>query len=142
MSTIRIKGHDGTVGFEIYRYEHANAVDRSDANWLSSAIVVNVGPFSGRYSANLTTYDLVAFSSDLDALLAGRKPTAAFNTDEGWLRLEISLNARGGMKVIGDASCDRGPKAKLCFSFETDRTCVAEASQSAKDIIAAFPVKN
>lgn len=141
MNTIQIKGHDGAVSIEVSRYERENTVDRSDANWLSCAIEVSVGPFSGSYPVNLTTHDLVAFSSDLDALLAGRKPNAVFGTDEGWLSLEITVNARGGAQVAGEATCDRGPKAKLSFSFETDRTCLAKASQSAADVVAVFPVK-
>lgn len=141
MSTIRIKGHDGSVGIEVFRYERPNAVDRSDANWLASTIEVNAGPFSGRYSANLTTHDLAAFSAELETLLAGKNPKAVFATDEGWLSLEITIDSRGGGKVIGEASCDRGPKAKLSFVFETDQTCLAEARDSATDIVDAFPIK-
>jgi hypothetical protein len=141
MSTIQIKGHDGSVSIEVSRFERPNAIDHSDANWLSSTIEVNAGPFNGRYAATLTTHDLVAFSAELEAVLAGKNPKAVFATDEGWLSLEITVNSRGGAQVAGEAVCDRGPKAKLSFSFETDRTCLTKASQSAADIVAAFPVK-
>jgi hypothetical protein len=141
MNTIQIKGHDGAVSIEVSCYEQENAVDQSDANWLSCTIEVSAGPFSGRYPVNLTTHDLVAFSSDLDALLADRKPKAVFSTDEGWLSLEITVNSRGSAQVVGEAACDRGTKAKLSFSFETERTCLSQANQSAADIVVIFPIK-
>ena len=141
MSTIRIKGHDGSVSIEVSQYERPNAVNRSDANWLSSTIEVNSGPFSGRYAATLTTHDLVALCGELEGLLIGGKSKAVFATDEGWLSFEITVDSRGSGKVIGEASCDRGPKAKLSFAFETDRTCLAEARDSATGIVDAFPVK-
>ena len=141
MSTVQIKGHDGSVVIEVSQYERPDAADRSDANWLSTTIEVKAGPFSGRYPATLTTHDLAAFSTELEALLAGKKSKAAFVTDEGWLSLEITIDSRGSGKVAGEASCDQGPKAKLSFAFETDQTYLAEARRAMADIVGTFPVK-
>lgn len=141
MSTLRIQGHDGSLVIEVSQYERPDATDRSDANWLSTTIEVNVGPFRGRYAAPLTTHDLAAFSAELEALLARKKSRAVFVTDEGWLSLEITIDPHGSGKVTGEASCDRGPKAKLSFAFEADQTYLVEARRSVMEIVDAFPIK-
>jgi hypothetical protein len=140
MSTLQIKGHDGSVVIEVSQYERPDATDRSDANWLSSTIEVKVGSFSGRYAATLTTHDFAAFGTELEALLAREKSIAVFVTDEGWLSLEITIDSRGSGKVIGEA-CDQGPRAKLSFAFETDQTYLAEARRAVADLVRTFPVK-
>jgi len=139
MQAIKIGGHGACITLEVLQYEDAEASNSSDANWLSSSITLDVGPFGGSYNVSLTTDDFVAFGNDLRDLLKGDKSNAVFSTDEEWLRLEITRSARGACQVIGESSFRGSVKATLSFSFETDLTYIGDVQRAISDVIKEFP---
>jgi len=141
MITLPIKGDAGGVLIEVSDYENASASNVSDANWLSCEIEVRASSFRGRYKASLTTEDFTCFEKELEELLSGSKQEAAFFTDEGWLRLEVTTDALGKGRVAGEASDNSSPRVSLSFAFETDRTYLEQAKNSLREITRKFPVQ-
>lgn len=141
MSSFQIKGYGAHVIINVMCYENKNAVNPSDANWLTSVVDIDVGSFRGHYTAALTTHDFSSFKNELDALLEGGKPEAVFSTDEGWLQLEIKIDSRGVAKIMGIASANNVPPSNLQFSFETDQASLRETLNSTAEIVGSFPVK-
>ena len=142
MSTsVSIEGQDGRGVIRAVAYERPVATDSADANWLTSAIEISTGNFSGVVDGALTTEDVDQFRQDLAKALEAGNGIAEFRTLEQILELKIILNARGHATVFGALhSLDR-PATVLSFSFETDQSFLRRTASDVDGIVEAFPIR-
>jgi hypothetical protein len=140
MMSVPIKGDGGLIVISIMNYERPQADNQSDANWLTSAVDITVGPFSGRFGLSLTTQDFVRFNTDLDQMLRTLKGKSIFQTDEDALYLEIEMGSLGHAKVSGIAR-DSITQSELIFKFPTDQSYLLQTKTALAEVVTRFPVR-
>jgi len=142
MKAIQLKGIGGEINLEVSGYENIAASNISDANWLTTKVILTVGNFSGVYSANLTTHDFLYFTEKLKNLVIGLKGQADFITDEEAIGFSIAFDARGRVFITGKAKNIDFPKVELSFQFESDQTYLTKTLDDFEQCTNHFPVRN
>ena len=140
-STWKIAGSDAALLVETIGYENSRATNLSDANWLSCWVRLKIGSFRGNYAASFTTHDFGYFLEELEAMLTEKGDSAAFQTVEEMLRIEVRLRSNGTVLVEGVTQTHDLPRVKLSFKFESDQSYITQTVNELKSTVRNFPVK-
>lgn len=140
MMNFSIQDQNQLVSIYISGYENKNALDVSDANWLSCRVRLKTDFFTGEFNADLTTDDFLYFYEELEPLLKALEGTASFQTDEGWLEVKVKSIGLGKFSVAVVANPLSTSKSKLSFNFEVDQTYLSKTRSELKKIVTEYPV--
>jgi hypothetical protein len=125
----------------VHGYERSLTGEYSDDNWLSVAVEVSAGAFSGNFSAAFVTEDFVRFRLSLQQLYESLKGESEFFTLEEQLSLKLVGNGRGDIQVLGIAVDRAGDGNTLHFSLALDQTHLAATLGGLNAIVSEFPVR-
>ena len=142
MADICIGSRSGEhVAIEVRSYEHPEANDRDDGNWLVSRVSVRAGAWSGIGTASLRAEDFVDFLRQIRILLQNPTAQAIFTTMEGQLEFRLSGDRLGHVTVEGEALDQPGVGNRLCFRFEVDQSYLPALISALEEIITDYPVR-
>lgn len=92
-------------------------------DWVPVSISVNSGGFSGSVQANFLASEMIKFRDDLLILNNNLQGQAIFQTIEDQLKLNLSVDPSGHVKVDGMLIHVAGVgRNQLSFSFDIDQT--------------------
>lgn len=74
--------------------------------------------------------ELAKFGKEIDYLCEGLKPKVEFKAVEHYLRMTLSRNGQGNVRVEGKARERLGSKAALEFEFEVDSATLPEVARA------------
>lgn len=135
MAELRIPGDHGEgVTIAIREREHRDA--RSEG-WLDAEVLVNLGAWSGRYSAQFHENDFSPFAAKLEELRATLTGDATLSSLDGYLDLTLTGDGLGHISVMGEAWDRPRVGSHLLFSYETDQTALP-ALQASLTSLAAY----
>lgn len=138
---ITFLGDGGKVTIEVFDYERSESSNDDDANWLSSRISVETPPFSGQFSAALTTHETATLHDRLEAALRSLSGTVSFHNTEEDLLLEFKFMERGSVFISGVATPHRSPAVALHFQLNSDQSIINLAAQELSNVLRHFPVR-
>ncbi len=99
-------------------------------DWVPVSISVNSGGFSGSVQANFLASEMIKFRDDLLILNNNLQGQAIFQTIEDQLRLNLSVDSSGHVRVEGVLIDFAGVgRNKLSFYFDIDQTYLANTIQ-------------
>ncbi len=132
---------DKFVYVDVLHYENAPTGDEHDDNWLSIAIRVRVGGFSGKLTASILTGELSQFLTQLRPLHETLLGSAEFRTLEQQLSLRLTGDGRGGIEMLGEIADQPGGRNHLHFRLEFDQTQLGRSLSELERVCAAFPIR-
>jgi hypothetical protein len=92
------------VAIKIFGYEHPQAAEHSEANWLSAELNVWAGVWGGKVrDASLTTSEVRDFRLQVEELAAGKRDEAHLEPIEPHLVLKLASEGDGRVEVSGVA---------------------------------------
>ena len=141
MKSIVFCGEGSQLTFEVSGYERPMASDMYDANWLKTTVSVAVGPFSGSFNANLTTWEFAQIQEQLAEavkLLSGR---LNFESAESDVVLSVEFSHRGTATVSGLLRPNGSERTTLSFNFETDQSMLSETVRQLDELAVRLPVR-
>ena len=127
------------VEVQVHGYERAPVGEYFDDNWVSAAVLVEVGAFSGEFTAAFLTADFVKFREELQALYHSLQGKASFLTMEEQLSLELTGNGRGGIALKGFAADAPGTGNRLEFELSLDQSHLPSVLKGLDEILEQFP---
>lgn len=133
-----LKGELSTVEVVILRRSNTATNEYWDANWLESAITVQVDSFRAHYGANLRADELSDFNNDLNDLVNLKTTKIIFSPIEEGLYLELSLESHGGVKCGGKSVNHDGNV--LFFKFGTDIEAINNFIAELGLVLKSYPV--
>jgi hypothetical protein len=125
----------------VHGYERALTGDYHDDNWLTVAVQINAGAFSGKFDAAFLTNDFVSFLAQLRGLYDSLKGEANFSTLEEQLSVRVTGNGHGSIVVEGEAIDQPGIGNKLVFKLAMDQTNLLPALSELDEIVSRFPIR-
>ena len=138
---VSIVGQGGKIVIEVFGYENPSASNVDDANWLSSRLSVEVGPFVGSFKAALTTYDLLVLCERLGAALHSLSGHVSFQSTEDNLTLEAEFARNGTAELKGVVQPSRSYNAALHYRFESEPGHLSQTLQELKLLTEKFPAR-
>jgi hypothetical protein len=110
-----------------------------DGNWLTVAVEVRGGIFSGRFEADLRADEFQDFQLQLEALRGATGGTATLESVESWVRLELTVDEQG--RLHGDCEVRDDPTrgSRLRFGLGSDQVQLLDMLDGLKQILEAFP---
>lgn len=119
---------------------HPDRHDYWDGNWITCEIQIVAGGFRGAFRADLRSEEFVPLLQGLQRVSRTLEGTAHFTTMEDQLALVFTGDAKGHVRVTGEASDDAGTGNHLEFALELDQTYLPAICRSLQNLLAAFPV--
>ncbi|MFD2556064.1 WapI family immunity protein [Sphingobacterium tabacisoli] len=110
-------------------------------NWIRAAIKVQGGVFSGRYDADLTTFDFDNLKCDLEKLDGNLSGEMEFDDLEGFLSLKIVGDGTGNF--VAEVTCNDTPdinSSELKFQIYFDQTYIKDMVHSLDEITKRYPI--
>lgn len=142
MKDMRIHGVGGAIVIHVFGYERSVAENTSDANWLNCRVDIDVPPFSGVYDASFSTQDFLNFGQEIKVLSDNLSGQAAFETDEGALKLRLTMQARGELIIEGEAAVATAARTTLKFKLQADQSFLGDLRKAAMGVLTEFPVRS
>jgi len=141
VQAVVFSGTEGRLSFELFGYERPNASDEYDANWLNTRVFIEVGAFSGRFRASLTTYDFERLYAQLREAVERLSGRIEFESAEGDVSFSVEFSARGHAIVSGVLKPEGSEKDALTFKLETDQSSLSETVQQLGVVVRKLPVR-
>jgi hypothetical protein len=110
-----------------------------DGNWLTVAVEVRGGIFSGTFEADLRADEFQDFQLQLEALRGASGGTATLESVENWVRLELTLDDQGRLHGDCEVRDDPSRGSRLRFGLSSDQVQLLDMLDGLKQILAAFP---
>jgi len=139
---MKIEGQEARIEISVKSYENTEAQLLSDANWLTCAINLSIGPVTAAFDGSFTTHDFSRFRDQLAIGLASLKGSALFETDEGAFGFRIDFGHRGNATVSGAAKIVEQTRVAVEFSFDTDQTLLRRTLAELDALCGAFPIRD
>lgn len=139
MKRMSVIGDGGRVDIDVLTYERPDTNDGSDANWLSCAVSVQIGPFSGRYDASFSTQDFAYFAEGLEQLQGGVVGEAVFDPEEGAIALKMLGNGSGQVIVEVRSVIVAAYRVLVDSKMPSDQSYIPELLHSVRAILREFP---
>ncbi|MBK7183674.1 MAG: hypothetical protein IPH89_12440 [Bacteroidetes bacterium] len=134
---LRNKGN--FLKIEVIGYCHSEAELNYDKNWLSSIVQFNVGSFSGKFKAEMQTFDFEIFKKELEIAFDKLNRSATFETIEGQVNLDIAGDGVGHFEAKCLLMDQAGVGNELRCELELDQTQLPEIIDQLNKIIVAYP---
>jgi hypothetical protein len=112
------------IGGEEAEYVRVSDIQDHGDGWFTANVELDVGAFSGRYSADFNAEAFTIFQTQLEALYRTVSGSAIFTSHEEQLELTLTCDATGHIRVRGEATDYAGTGNKLSFELEIDQTHV------------------
>ena len=109
-----------------------------DDNWLNVEAVACTAARSWRFLLYLRAEDFAGFAEQLQALVAGRAPRAAFDSVDGWLAVGVA--AAGDDYALDAYAREAHTEKSVTFGARLDAAALAELARAIGGIAAAYPV--
>ncbi|MCY4779077.1 hypothetical protein ORI89_05410 [Sphingobacterium sp. UT-1RO-CII-1] len=112
-----------------------------DKNWIRTVITVQGGVFSGKYNADLTTFDFDNLKCDLEKLYDNLGGEMEFDDLEGFLSLKIVGDGTGNF--VAEVTCNDAPgiySSELSFQISFDQTYIKDMVRRLDEITKRHPV--
>jgi hypothetical protein len=119
---------------------HPGFFDYWDGNWVGCALEISAGGFRGAFRADLRSEEFRAFLDEAEALTRVLDGVATFSTMEEQIRVTLTCDGKGHVRVQGEARDAAGSPNRLHFCFDIDQTYLPQICGSLEVILAAFPV--
>jgi hypothetical protein len=110
-----------------------------DGNWLTVAVEVRGGIFSGSYQADLRADEFQDFQKQLEALRGATAGTATFESVENWVRLELTVDEQGRLHGDCEVRDDPSRGSRLRFGLHADQDQLLDLLDGLEQILEAFP---
>jgi hypothetical protein len=114
--------------------------DSWDGNWIDCEVEIAAGGFRGRFRADLRSEEFHTFSEQVEGLSRTIESVASLTSMEGQLALSLTADAKGHVRVAGEALDLAGTGNRLQFGFGLDPTCLPGISRALEYLLGAFPV--
>jgi hypothetical protein len=114
--------------------------DHWDGNWLACELQISVGGFRAAFRADLRSEEFLTFLGEVEALSRALDGAATFFTIEEQIRLTLTADGLGHIRVQGEARDLPGSDNHLHFAFDIDQTYLPQICRSVEVVLAAFPV--
>jgi hypothetical protein len=134
-------GGPDRLTFEVFDYERPSVSDMYDANWLKATVSISAGPFTGRFRANMTTWDLAKLHDQLTEALERLAGRTDFESTESDIVLAVEFSHRGTATVSGLLRPSGSERTTLSFSFETDQSALSETVRQLDELVHRLPVR-
>lgn len=142
MHSVLFIGNSGEqLRMDVLGYEREPAGEYFDDNWLSVAVEVKAGGFTGLFSASFLTGEIEAFSTEAAKLYDSLTGQAKFRTLEDQLSLDLIGDGRGNIRLTGHAADQPGIGNTLAFSFIFDQAQLQSSVQNLVRLLGIFPVR-
>ena len=139
MKSVNIGYKDNNkISLAVIKYERPLSDNSDDNSWLTSQVTINVGMFSGQFSAQLQSHDFIYFRDALKKLFNTLIGQAKFETIEGQIEIIFMGNGRGGISVTGCAMDSPGCGNSLDFNFNIDQSYIPNIICELDEIISMF----
>ncbi|ULU26768.1 WapI family immunity protein [Dyella terrae] len=143
MDSVLFVGDGGEqLRMDVLGYEREPAGEYFDDNWLSVAVELKAGGFTGFFSASFLTSEIEAFHGEAAKLYDSLTGQAKFRTLEEQLSLDLVGDGRGHIRLTGRAADQPGIGNTLAFSFAFDQTQLQSSVQGLAQLLKIFPVRN
>lgn len=143
MQSVCFVGDGGEqLRIDVLGYERAPVGEYFDDNWLSVAVEVKAGGFTGFFSASFLTGELEAFHQQAARLHASLEGSATFRTLEEQLSLDLVGDGLGHIRLTGRAEDQPGIGNTLEFAFAFDQTQLQPSVQDLARVLSTFPVRS
>jgi len=129
------------IAVDVTRYERDASGEPSDDNWLIVQIEVSAGGFRGNTDADIMTGEMARFASQVRPLYDTLSGVADLNTLEGQLQLHLSGDGKGHIDLEGEVHDHAGIGNRLRFSFQFDRSQLAQSIRQLDAVLLAFPTR-
>jgi hypothetical protein len=129
------------IEVDVLRYERSLTGDYHDDNWLTVKIGVRAGGFHGKADATILTFEVAAFTAELQMLFAALKGSARFRTLEGQLSLELTGDGKGHIELTGEVEDKAGIGNRLRFTLQIDQSQLGQSLRELEDVLSKFPVR-
>lgn len=117
------------------------ADDLHDGNWLRCEVELAVGGFEARFPADLRTDALQRWHGEVAALYESLAGEARFESMEGQLRLTLTGDGRGHIRLDGTARDRPGSDNALDFRLDFDQTQLFGAVAQLDELLRRFTVR-
>lgn len=142
MQSILFVGDGGEqLRIDVLGYEREPVGEYFDDNWLSVAVEVKAGSFTGYFSASFLTGEIEAFHQGAANLYESLSGQAEFRTLEEQLRIDLAGDGLGHIRLTGRAEDRPGIGNALAFAFAFDQTQLQASVQGLAKVLTAFPVR-
>lgn len=142
MQSVLFVGDGGEqLRIDVLGYEREPVGEYFDDNWLSVAVEVKAGGFTGFVSASFLTGEIEAFHRDAASLYDSLMGQAKFRTLEEQLSIDLVGDGLGHIRLAGNAKDRPGLGNTLAFGFTFDKTQLQSSVRSLANVLAAFPVR-
>ena len=131
----------GQLRLDVLGYEREPVGEYFDDNWLSVAVEVKAGGFTGFFSASVLTGEIEAFHEEAAKLCDSLTGQAKFRTLEEQLSVDLLGDGRGHIRLTGRAADQPGIGNALAFSFALDQAQLQSSVQSLARLLKVFPVR-
>lgn len=138
---VSIAGHGANLVLTIYGYENVNALNISDANWLTCHLDAKIGLFTGNVQFALTTSDISVFLSQLKQVDASNVGKAELTTDEGAIQCSVAMSAVGTALIIGKIQSSDSVEVQVVFSFDSDHSYLSKTIAELEVAVDTFPIR-
>ena len=116
-----------------------SAANPSGDGWLICNLDVAAGAWSGSFEAWLCSWDFSRLREQLETLHENLSGTARFETLEGQLELEFTIDNRGHIEIACIAVDRAGDGNRLHFCLEIDQSHLPQIICDLRAIEQAFP---
>lgn len=87
------------IAFSVLSRVYPEAQDYWDGNWVATQVTVTAGGFAGAVCANLRVGEFRAFRLGLEAMASALGSTAAFESMEEWVSVDMTCTPNGRLDV-------------------------------------------
>jgi hypothetical protein len=142
MQSVLFVGDGGEqLRIDVLGYEREPVGEYFDDNWLSVAVEIKAGGFTGFFSASFLTEEIEAFHQGAASLYDSLTGQAKFRTMEEQLSIDLVGDGLGHIRLTGSAEDRPGIGNTLAFAFTFDQTQLQSSVQNLVKALAAFPVR-
>ncbi len=141
IQSVVFSGTEGRLSVQVFGYERSNAADEYDANWLNTRVLIEVGAFSGRFRASLTTYDFERLYAQLGEVVERLSGRVEFESAESDVSFSVEFSARGNAIMLGVLKPEGSEKDALTFKLEIDQSSLSETVQQLGAVVRKLPVR-
>ncbi|MAB37481.1 MAG: hypothetical protein CL525_00215 [Aequorivita sp.] len=135
-----IEDSENFVRIDIIGLNYPDAELDWDKNWINCLISVKAGAFSGKFNADLMTFDFKKFQEELKSLYKKLDGTANFTTLENQLNIKITGDGIGHFNAKCNLMDNSSFGNELCCEIDFDQTQIPELLNQLEKITAEFPV--
>ncbi|WP_046173624.1 WapI family immunity protein [Domibacillus indicus] len=135
-----IAGQETKIEMNVIERMYSNTVDYWDSNWMRSQLRIEIPGYLVHFEAALRTDELSDFLQQLKKMNEKLKGAASFSAMDGWMDIECSMNALGGLNWQVETCYPAGYGAVLQFEFESDQSYLNSLIKELEAVLAVFPV--